>query len=394
VTPPGGSRPAIRLARRQRGERAHPWIYRSEIAGVEDEPAAGGIVTVLDSEGGIVGRGFYNPRTSLACRLATRRNEAVDADFFARRIQAAIDSRRSLGARDAMRLVWSEADGLPGLVADRYRAVLVVQCLTLGMSRALPWIAAGLRTALGDLPIFLSDDATAARLEGFAARQEWLDQIGPSAVEIREGPCRFTVRPGLGHKTGFYLDQADNRRLVASRAAGHSVLDAFSYVGAFAVHALAGGAARALLLDSSGPALAEARDNLALNGVAERAELRQTNAFDELRRLERDGARFGVVILDPPPFTRRKEALDAAARGYKEVNLRAMRLLEPAGLLATFSCSHHVSPATFEEICRAAAGDAGVSLRVITSLTQSPDHPILLTVPETRYLKGLLLERL
>jgi 23S rRNA (cytosine1962-C5)-methyltransferase len=385
---------AIRLARRRRGERAHPWIYRSEIAGIEGRPDAGGIVTVLDSNGAVVGRGFYNPRTSLACRLVTRRDEAVDAEFYTRRIRAALDARRSLGERDAMRLVWSEADGLPGLVADRYREVLVVQCLTLGMSRALPWIAAGLRTALGNLPIFLSDDATAARLEGFAPRREWLDLVGPPAVEIREGPCRFTVRPGLGHKTGFYLDQADNRRLVASRATGRSVLDAFSYVGAFAVHALVGGATRALLLDSSAAALAEARDHLALNGVAERAEARLANAFDELRRLEREAARFGVVILDPPPFTRRKEALDAAARGYKEINLRAMRLLEPGGILATFSCSHHVSAAAFEDVCRAAAGDAGVTLRLIAPLTQSPDHPILLTVPETRYLKGLLLERL
>ncbi len=394
MTPSGRSGPTIRLGRRHRGARAHPWIYRNEIAAVEGEPDAGGIVTVRGGDGELLGRGFYNPRTSLACRLVTRRDEAVDAELFFRRIQAAIDHRRSLGARDAMRVIWSEADGLPGLVADRYGDVVVLQCLTLGMSRALPWIAAGLRATLGDLPIFLSDDPTAARLEGFGARQEWLDQVGPSAIEIREGACRFMVRPGLGHKTGFYLDQADNRQLVARRAVGRPVLDAFCYVGAFAVHALHGGATHALLLDSSAAALAEAQVNLELNELAGRAELRQANAFDELRRLEGDGARFGVVILDPPPFTRRKEALDAAARGYKEINLRAMRLLEHRGLLATFSCSHHVSPARFEEICREAAGDAGVLLRVIRSLTQSPDHPILLTVPETRYLKGLLLERL
>jgi 23S rRNA (cytosine1962-C5)-methyltransferase len=388
------SRPAIRLARPRGEPRGHPWIYRNEIAGIEGEPEPGGVVTVLDRQGEVLGRGFYNPRTSLACRLATREDEPIDAAFFARRIAAAVDHRRRLGPRDAVRLVWSEADGLPGVVADRYQDVLVVQSLTLGMARALPWIAEGLRLALGDLPIFLADDATAARLEGFEPRQEWLDRVGPSAVEIREGACRFTVRPGQGHKTGFYLDQADNRRLVASRAAGRTVLDAFSYVGAFAVHALVGGATRTLLLETSGAALAEARDNLAQNGVAGRAELRQANAFDELRRLERERARFGAVILDPPPFTRRKGALDAAARGYKEINLRAMRLLEPGGILATFSCSHHVSAAAFEEICRAAAGDAGVTLRVLAALTQSPDHPVLLTVPETRYLKGLLLERL
>jgi 23S rRNA (cytosine1962-C5)-methyltransferase len=262
------------------------------------------------------------------------------------------------------------------------------------MARVVPWVVEGLRAALGDLPIYRSDDPAAARLEGFEPGRGWLDRAGPDVLEVREGRCRFAVRPGHGHKTGFYLDQAENRLLVAGRAAGRTVLDAFSYTAAFAIQALAAGATRAVCVDSSEEVLAQARQNLELNGVAERAELRPANAFDELRRLDRAGVRFGLVILDPPPFTRRKEALEAAARGYKEINLRAMRLLPPGGLLATFSCSHHVSPALFEDVCRDAATDAGVGLRVIAALTQSRDHPILLTVPETRYLKGLLLERL
>jgi 23S rRNA (cytosine1962-C5)-methyltransferase len=391
----GGDRPRLHLTRAGGRTRVHPWIYRGEIAGLEGEPEPGGAVTVIDGSGAFVGVGFYNPRTSLACRLLTRREEAVDAAFFAARIAGALAYRGAAGlASDAYRLVWSEGDGLPGLVVDRYGAVSVVQCFTLGMSRVIDWIAGGLRAAAGDGPVYLADDPAGARLEGFEPRRGWLDREGPETVTVREGDARFRVRLGAGHKTGLYLDQAENRARVGRRAAGRRVLDAFSYSGGFAVHALAAGAEHAICLDSSPEALAGARENLALNGLAERAELREVNAFDELRRLEREHARFGLVILDPPPFTRRRDALEAARRGYKEINLRAMRLLGPGGLLATFSCSHHVSPALFEDVCRAAAEDAGVTLRTLGALTQSRDHPVLLTVPETRYLKGLLLERL
>jgi 23S rRNA (cytosine1962-C5)-methyltransferase len=201
------------------------------------------------------------------------------------------------------------------------------------------------------------------------------------------------VALGAGHKTGLYLDQAENRQRAAALARGQDVLDAFSYTAGFACHAFAAGARRAVCLESAPDAIAGARDNLALNGVADRAEIRAVNAFDELRRLERSRERFGLVVLDPPPFARSRAALEAAERGYKEINLRAMRLLAPGGHLMTFSCSHHVSPLLFEEICRAAASDADVPLRVIDHLRQAADHPILLAVPETRYLTGLLLQR-
>ena len=209
---------------------------------------------------------------------------------------------------------------------------------------------------------------------------------------IAEGECRQLVVLGGGQKTGLYLDQRENRARLAEHARGRRVLDAFAYAGAFACHALRAGASSALLVESSPDALALARRNLVLNRVAERAELRPANAFDVLRELGAAGERFGLVVLDPPPFTRRKDALEAAARGYKEINLRALRLLEPGGVLATFSCSHHVTPALFEDICRAAAGDAGIPVRVLATLGPSRDHPVLLTVPESRYLTGLLLE--
>src|SRR5262245_11101030 len=368
----------------------HPWIYRTQVADLKGFSRGGDAVDVLDAGGRFVGRGFYNPRPSLCCRLLTRFDEAIDAGFFLRRLEAAWEYRRAAGlVCDAYRLCWSEADGLPGLVVDRYGPVCVVQCLTLGMWGAADWIDAALRRLFPDGHVQRQDDATAARLEGFAPVQ---DPPGAEIV-ITESDCRFGVAPGGGHKTGLYLDQAENRALVARRAAGRRMLDAFCFSGGFACHALKAGATHALLLDSSADALGLARRNLELNGVHDRGEIREGNAFDGLRGLEQAGERFGLVVLDPPPFTRRKDSIDAAARGYKEINLRALRLLEPCGTLATFSCSHHITPGAFEEICRAAAGDAGVPVRVLGTLGQSRDHPVLLTVPESRYLTGLMLER-
>ena len=368
----------------------HPWIYRTLIADLQGFSKAGEAVEVVDAGGHFVGRGFYNPRPSLCCRLLTRRDEAIDAEFFARRLQTAWEYRRAAGlVADAYRLCWSEADALPGLVVDRYGSMSVMQCLTLGMSEVHGWVEEALGRLFPHGRVHRQDDATAARLEGFEPRQDPAD----GEIIVAEGDCRFAVTPGAGHKTGLYLDQVVNRRVVARHAAGRRVLDAFCYSGAFACHALQAGAAQAILLDSSADALALARRNLELNGQADRASLREGNAFDVLRELEAAHERFGVIVLDPPPFTRRKDAVEAAARGYKEINLRALRLLEPGGVLATFSCSHHITPSRFEEICRDAAGDAGVHPRQLLTLGQSPDHPILLTVPESRYLTGLLLHR-
>lgn len=379
----------------KRGEDArlragHPWIYRTQIADLKGFTRAGEAVEVLDAAGHYLGQGFYNPRPSLCCRLLTRRDEAIDAGFFLRRLEAAWEYRRGAGLiSDAYRLCWSEADGLPGLVVDRYGPVSVVQCLTLGMWEASDWIETAVRRLFPDGAVHRQDEATAARLEGFVARQ---DPAGPELVVTEDG-CRFAVTPGGGHKTGLYLDQAENRALVARHAAGRRVLDAFCFSGGFACHALKAGASQAVLLDSSSDALGLARRNLELNGVGDRAVITEGNAFDVLRELEATGEHFGVVVLDPPPFTRRKDSIAAAARGYKEINIRALRLLEPGGVLATFSCSHHITPGVFEDICRDATGDAGVPARLLRTLSQRCDHPILLTVPESRYLTGLLLER-
>ena len=286
----------------------------------------------------------------------------VDGAFFLRRLRAALDYRGAAPAGDAaFRLCWSEADGLPGLVVDRYGPVSVLQCLTLGMARAIEWITDALGELFPGAPVYRLDDATAARIEGFEPERGWIGPAGPDEVIIAEGPSRFAVTLGGGHKTGFYLDQRDNRARVAAHARGRRVLDGFCYTGAFACAALAAGATGALLLESSARGARGRAEKPELNGVADRAELR---AGQCLRRAPpargARGERFGSSCLDPPPFTRRKEAVEAAARGYKEINLRGLRLLEPGRILATFSCSHHVTQSFFEEICREAAGDAGM----------------------------------
>lgn len=380
----------LRLKRGHDRARVHPWIFKGDVADVAGA-APGAAVTVIDSTGRFVGRGLFNPRPGLCCRIVTWRDEPIDETLWRARIAEAV--ARRAGRRGAMRLVWSEADGLPGLVADRYGPVVVVQCLTLGMARHRAALVAALRAAVGDVAVFSADDPASAALEGFTPTSGWIDaRPGPASVIVDEGAARLLVRLGAGHKTGLYLDQTDNRLRVGALAAGRTVLDAFAYTAGFACQALTAGATHAVCLESSKEALAGAIDNLALNSVADRAQVRDDNAFDALRALERARQRFGLVILDPPPFARTRTALPGALRGYKEINLRAARLLEPGGILATFSCSYHVSESAFEETVRSAAVDARVRLRLLGGLGQSADHPALLTVPETRYLKGLLLQ--
>jgi 23S rRNA (cytosine1962-C5)-methyltransferase len=390
-----GKAAILRLKRgRDQRARTHPWIFKGDVADVSaGEPGAA--VTVVDAIGRFVGRGLFNPRPALCCRLLTWDDEPIDAAFLRRRLDAAIAARARAGALpEAARLVWSEADGLPGLVVDRYGPVLVVQSLTLGMVRLRGELVAGLRARLGDVSVLAIDDGVAARLEGFPPAAGWVDRPGPEEVVVDEGAVRLAVRPGAGQKTGLYLDQAANRIRVAAASVTGDVLDVFAYTAAFACHALRAGARRAVCVESSPEAGAGARRNLELNGVADRAEIRAVNAFDELRRLDRTRERFDLVVVDPPPFARGRTALDAALRGYKEINLRALRLLAPGGRLATFSCSHHVDDSTFEATLQDAAVDAAVRVRVVERLPQAPDHPVLLTVPETRYLKGVLLQAL
>jgi 23S rRNA (cytosine1962-C5)-methyltransferase len=390
---------AARLVLRPRREgrllAGHPWVYRADVARLDgpwrpDEP-----VTVLDAGGHLVGRGFYNPRPQIVCRLLTRDDEPVDAAFFRRRLEAARRFRQALGYDgDAGRLVASEGDRLPGLVVDRYGEVLVLQALTLGIERHAPALAGLAAEVTGARAVYRRADAAAAAIEGLEGESGWLVGEAATEVDIREGPCRFRVDLAGGHKTGFYLDQRENREAVAAVAAGRDALDAFSYTGAFSAWLLARGAARVVAVESSADAGMRARAHAEAHGGAGRFTLLAANAFDALRDFQREGRQFDLIVLDPPSFTRRKTAVEPALRGYKEINLRALACLRPGGFLATFSCSHHVSPALFEDVCRAAAGDARRTVRVRALFRQAQDHPVLLTVPETGYLKGLWLEAL
>jgi 23S rRNA (cytosine1962-C5)-methyltransferase len=353
-------------------------------------------VTVCAAGGEVLGRGFYNPRPQIVCRLITRHDEPVDDALLRRRLETAWAFRRTLAYDgDAGRVVFGEGDALPGLIVDRYGDVLVIQALTRGTAARAERLAQLAAEVTGARAVYRRGDSTAAAIEGFEDRSGWVVGHAAPVVSIREGPCRFRADVEGGQKTGFYLDQRENRAQVASQAGGRAVLDVFCYTGAFATHALRGGATSVLALDGSAEACAGARAHLAENsapGGAAPSEVRQANAFDALRELGRQDRRFDLVILDPPPFTRRRTAVPAALRGYKEINLRALRCLRAGGLLATFSCSHHVSPALFEDVCRAAAEDVGRPVRVTAAFGQARDHPVLLAVPETRYLTGLLLE--
>jgi 23S rRNA (cytosine1962-C5)-methyltransferase len=387
------ARLVLRPRREARLLAGHPWVYRADVARLAGAWSPDEAVTVVDAGGLVVGRGFYNPRPQIVCRLLTRLDEPVDRAFFERRLRAAWRFRQWLGYDgDAGRVVGSEGDGLPGLIVDRYGDVLVLQALTRGIARHAVMLAELAAALVPARAVYQRADAVAAAIEGLEDGSGWLVGEAASDVEIREGPCRFRVDLAAGHKTGFYLDQRENRSAVGRLASGREMLDTFCYTGAFSAWALRSGAASVLGVESSVEAGEQARAHAELNGGAGRFTLLAGNAFDVLRDLQRQGRRFDLVVLDPPSFTRRKTAVEPALRGYKEINLRGLACLRPGGLLATFSCSHHVSPAFFEDVCRAAAGDSRRTVRVRGAYLQAQDHPIVLTVPETRYLKGLLLE--
>jgi 23S rRNA (cytosine1962-C5)-methyltransferase len=373
----------------------HPWIYRSEIARVEGEGEPGAIARVLDIRGKFLGQATVNLKSQIAGRLLSREDESIDAGFLERRLREAVSRcGRSLGGPDACRLVYGEGDHLPGLIADRYGDVVVLQILTAGMERLREPLLAALRIVVEPRAIFERNDALPRRLEGLELRKGFAFGGGETGVWIQEGNLRFFVEVAEGQKTGFFLDQRESRQVVQRLARGREVLDCFCYSGGFALSAAAGGAVWVTGIDLSAEALAWARRSAEHNGLAARCTFIAGNAFDELRTFDRGGRRFGLLVLDPPAFTKGKETLAGALRGYKEINLRAMKLLAPGGILVTCSCSYHVDAPTFLEMLRSAAADAHREFRLLEFRTQASDHPILLAAKETQYLKCVILEAL
>src|SRR5215210_1866454 len=371
-----------------RARSGHPWIYRSDVANAAGE--AGDVVRVVDRAGRFLGRAFYNPKSEITLRIATRDDEEIDEAFFRSRIERAQRYRESLKIdAGAYRLLHSEADGVPGLVADRYGDYFVLQVGSAAIERRLHWILAVLQDLFTPAGILLRGDVTSRGREGLVTKVEVLSGEVPDSVIVHEGPVRYRAGLRGGQKTGGFLDQRENHLAAASYVRGRT-LDVFSYAGGFALHAARVGET-VEAVDASGPALQAARENAELNGLSNIAFTR-ANAFDVLRERSDAGTRYDAVILDPPAFAKTKRDLPRARRAYKEINLRAMKLLAPGGTLVTCSCSYHFSREFMEETLRSAAADAGRTVRVREWRGQSQDHPEILTIPETRYLKCAVLE--
>jgi 23S rRNA (cytosine1962-C5)-methyltransferase len=389
----------------------HCWVYAGEIARITGQPADGDTVDIRDHKERFLGRGLLNRRSQITVRRFTTQKEELDKDFFRRRIMAAANYRRSdiPVATSAMRVVFSESDQLPGLILDKYREHLVLQALTLGIDQRKAMIVEIARELFQPRAILERSDLPTRRLEGLPETKGVLFGNTDAKVQIEMG-CRCeaasdgadsqsrptTVRFELNlledQKTGFYLDQADNYAEVARHCPGRRVLDCFSYHGAFALFAAKAGAASVEAVEISEPAVARARRNAELNALAGQIEFVCANAFDVLKKYDSEKRQFDLIVLDPPSFTRTRQRIQEALRGYKEINLRALKMLPPGGILATFSCSHHIDAELFKAVVLDAAADARKPLRLLKRLTQARDHPILPAVPETEYLKGLLLQ--
>ncbi len=390
----------LRPGRDKSVRRRHPWIFTGSVAAVQGRPASGQTVIVRSADGEFLARAAFSPQSQIAARVWTwNEAEPVDEHFFARRLTQAIEARASLAGRtNALRWVNAENDSLPGLIVDHYAGFAVCQFLATGAEYWKDTITAVVAAQPGVRGVYERSDVDVRAKEGLPSRAGVLSgEAPPESVEVWEadasgtdGPrVRFAVDIVRGHKTGFYLDQRDNRAVVAALARRQEVLNAFAYTGAFSVKAWQGGASAVTSLDSSGPALALARRNLALNGMSDDGVV-EGDVFKVLREYRDAGRRFDLIILDPPKFAHTENQIRKATRAYKDINWLTFRLLRPGGHLVTFSCSGLVSEDLFQKVLFGAALDAGRDVQIIQRLGQATDHPVLLTFPEGAYLKGFL----
>ena len=389
MTVPASERPAVVVSAKgaARWAAGHPWIYRSDVLG---EPGAEpGVVRVRDRRGKFLGQALYSPRSEIRLRLIESSARPLDRAWWVSRLRTALARRAGIDAT-AYRVVHGEGDGLPSLVVDRYDRWVVAQLLSAGLESMRADVVAAIVEVTGAEGVLLRNDAGVRRHEGLKEQVELAWGAVPQSVEVREGEVRFLAAPWTGQKTGAFLDQRPNRLIAGELTrSGGEALDCFSYHGSFALH-LAGRAARVTAIDSSAEALERGAENAALNGRTN-IEWLEADAFEALRSFERARRKFDLVVVDPPAFAKSKGALAGALRGYHEVNLRAMRILAPDGVLVTASCSFHLRRAEFMEMLAAAAADSGRRLRLERQLGQDVDHPEVLTIPETGYLKGAVL---
>ncbi|HET6462417.1 MAG TPA: class I SAM-dependent rRNA methyltransferase [Candidatus Krumholzibacteria bacterium] len=372
----------------------HPWVYSGAIERVTGVTTPGDIVDVVDSRGNFLGRGYCNTESKIAVRVLAWDDRIIDDAFWSERVHTAIRRRDTLladGTTTACRLIHAEADFLPGLIVDRYADVIVVQFLTAGVERVRDIVLDALNSAAVPAAVFERSDTASRVREGLTATSGSIRGDVPPTIEILEHGIRFQINVESGQKTGFYLDQRDNRAAVASMAKGKTLLDAYCHTGAFAAHAMRAGACALTLVDSSATSLAVARTNLELNAAGGcEAEFVHDDVPAQLRKLREAGKRFDLVVLDPPRFATNRHQLDNALRAYKDINRVALEVLAPGGILATFSCSQAVDAASFTMAVAWAGLDAGRELQIIRRLGQGSDHPVLASFPESEYLKGLL----
>ncbi len=374
-------------------KRKHPWVFSGAVARVEGDPQLGDTIEVRSADGEFLAVAAYSPHSQIRARVWDWRERVIDGAFFRERIERAVRSREALaksGMSDALRLIYGESDGLPGIIADRYDSTVVVQLASAGAERWRDKISESLRQVTDAVSVWERSDAEVRQLEGLPPRTGLLRGAAPAApLVVSEHGLRFEVGFEGGHKTGFYLDQRDNRLEVRALAAGRDALDCFCYSGGFALNMLAGGAKSVTAIDSSADALAQARRNAGLNNLPN-AEWMEADVFQMLRRFRDQGRNFDLIVLDPPKFAPTVAHVEKAARAYKDINLLAFKLLRPGGALVTFSCSGGVSADLFQKIIAGAALDAGVDAHIGNWLHAAPDHPVALNFPEGEYLKGLI----
>ncbi|MEI6072851.1 MAG: class I SAM-dependent rRNA methyltransferase [Verrucomicrobiae bacterium] len=365
----------------------HDWVYSSEVLKTFGSPEDGSVVSIKDGRDHLLGVGIYNAKSQIVVRRFSRRRQDLDEDFFRRRIAQALEYRARAGCRaDLGRLVWSESDGLPGVIADRYGPVAVLQTLTKAMDMRKDVIAKVLLELSGAACVIERNDAPVRAAEGLEPAAGVLLGEPPGPVVVEAAGVAFLVDPLAGHKTGLYLDQIASYAIVASMAAGRRVLDCFSNQGGFALACAKAGAASVTAVESGAESVVRLRENAERNAVA--IEVKQADVFEVLNR----GGEFDLIILDPPSFTKARAKVGEALRGYRDLHARAARLLAKGGLLITFSCSHHVAAHEFEEAVSEGLQDAKRNMRLLRRIGQPPDHPVVLGLPETEYLKGLVLE--
>lgn len=370
----------------------HPWIYGNEVDRIDGELNGGDIVEVYYGDGKLAGRGYINPKSQIMVRLLTRKAETIDADFFHRRLLEAWEYRKKIGYTENCRLVFGEADQLPALIIDKFNDYFVIQTLSLGMDRWKDAIVQSLITIFSPKGIYERNDVPVRELEGLPQQKGFLSAPFDTQVMIRENGLKFMVDVENGQKTGYFLDQQDNRRAIQHIVKDAEVLGVFTYTGTFEIHAAHYGAKSVLGLDISESAVAQANRNAALNGLENICHFEAVNAFDVLKQWGKEGRLYDVVMLDPPAFTKSRSNIDKALTGYKEINLRGMKLVRNGGFLVSSSCTNLVSPEQFLQTIEQAAKDARKKIRQVTFQAQACDHPIIWGMENTNYLKFLIVE--